>query len=129
MKQGPNFGPNPYIGWILALFGWILALLAGFLHFWLDSCTFCRILVLLPGFLHFWLDSCTPIWAPIPMLGPNLGPNPYFGPQFGPQFNYGAPGALIYLFGLPRGPYLFILGPWGPQLFIYLWALRALVGP
>ena len=44
------------------------------------------------------------------------------GVQFGPQFNYGAPGALIYLFWGPWGPYLFILGPLGAPI-IYLLAL------
>ena len=57
-----------------------------------------------------------PNWGP---WGLNLGPNLYIGPP-GPLFIYlGAPGAHIYLFW----------GPWGPQLFIYLWALLTLVGP
>ena len=60
-----------------------------------------------------------PIWAPNINWGHNLGPQLIIGP-LGPLFIYfGGPGALIYLFW----------APWGPQLFIYLWALRALVGP
>ena len=81
----------------------------------------------IPSFFGLWARALAPgrVPGPGPTLGPNLYIGPQFGahigPQFGPQFNYGAPGALIYLFGGPWGPYLFILGaPGGPNyLFIY----------